>query len=381
MRKQSMRVINSVFIVLFIAMLILPLVFVDLSSNRVSVQENRMLAAHPDLADIKNHPGTFIRGFDAWFKDSTGFRERLLALYNVIGKNTWLNGFHSTSGHYVFLVGEEGHRYVAGEHGSLIPVFQGKKILSDEKLANMADKLEEIKTFLDRKGIPLIIMFCTGKEDIYPEFYPKSIKRGPEPIQLDVITRYLQEHTGVDVFNIRQALLAEKDNYLMYNVSGGDFGHYTEIGGFLAYRELMRHINKYFPELVSYELRDVDISFDKKGETCVSVEAEKMYKELAPSFFDDVEVVRPFSWENRAYENTEPDLPVILFLRDSFVEEKYFGKYVAQHFNKTIMIHFLNIEHFEEYIAKYKPDIVVFEAAPLHIGWFADNVAKIPELP
>jgi hypothetical protein len=362
------------------AMLILPLVFVDLSSDRVSAEENRMLAARPNLADIKNHPGTFIRGFDAWFKDSTGFRKQLLALYNVMGKNQRLNGIYYTDGQYGFLVGEQGHHYFAHVGGWLISKFQGKQLLSSEQLQNMASKLEEVKTFLDKKGIPLIIMFCTDKESIYPEFYPKAIKRGPEPIQLDLITGYLKEHTGVDIFNIRQALLAEKDNYMLYNVSSGDLSHYNETGAFFAYRELMRHINFYFPEIVPFEPKDVVIKYDGTGISHASLKTEKTYRKLDPSFFDDVDVARPFIWENEAYENTNFNLPVILFLRDSYAAEWFIGKYIAQHFGKAIFIHYVNMEHFEEYIVRYKPDIVVFESAERELKGFAYSVARIPKL-
>jgi len=378
-----MRIVNGCFIVLFLAMLILPLVFVDLSSDRVSAEENRMLAARPRLADIKNHPKTFIRSFDAWFKDRTGFRKQLLAMYRFIEISSLPSGFRYTDGKFVFLVGEQGHHYFAGIDGSLIPVFQGKKILSDEKLANMADKLEEVKRYLDSKGIPFVVMFCTNKESIYPEFYPKSIRPGPEPIQLDLITGYLKEHTSVDVFNIRQALLAEKGNYLLYPVSGdmNALSHYTMTGGFFAYRELMRHINVYLPKMLPYELNDDDIEYDEKMNPVVSLKVKASYKRLTPSFFDDVNYEDNLRMFNDAFENTDPDLPVILLLRDSFMNEEFIGKYVAQDFGKTVMIHFLNMEHFEEYITRYKPDIVVFEAVEYQLGLFADSVAKIPELP
>jgi hypothetical protein len=362
-------------------MLTIPLVFVDLSSDRVSVQENRMLAARPKLADIKNHPGTFIRGFDAWFKDSTGFRKQLLAMYRFIEINSLTSGFRYKDGKFVFLVGEQGHHYFAGIDGSLIPVFQGKKILYDNQLMAMAERLEAVKTYLDSKGIPFVVMFCTKKESIYPEFYPKSIKPGPEPIQLDMITGYLKEHTSVDVFNIRQALLAEKNNYLLYPVSGdmNALAHCTMTGGFFAYRELMRHINVYLPKMIPYELNDDDIEYDEKMNPVVSLKVKASYKKLTPSFFDDVNY--DYNFLNAAFENTDPNLPVILLLRDSYMNEEFIGKYVAQDFNKTVMINFLNMEHFEEYITRYKPDIVVFEAVEYQLGIFADSVAKIPELP
>jgi hypothetical protein len=362
------------------AMLILPLVFVDLSSDRVFVEENRMLAERPRLADMRNHPGTFIQGFDAWFKDSTGFRERLIKLYQMIDKNKWLNAVRYTDGQYVYLVGEKGHHYFASG-GELISKFQGKQFLSDEQLANMANKLEEVNTYLDNKGIPLVVMFCSDKESVYPEFYPKSIKKGPEPIQLDMITEYLQRHTSVDVFNIRQALLTEKNNYLLYDISSSDLTHYNEIGAFFAYRELMKHVNTHFPEIAPYELDDIDISYNEKGIPDISIKTKITYKELAPSFFDDVELKRLFSWENAAFENNNPDLPVILFLRDSYSHERYIGKYFASHFGRAIFIHYHNMEHLEEYIAKYKPDLVVFESAERQLRYFADCVAGIPELP
>jgi hypothetical protein len=362
-------------------MLALPLVFVDLTQDRISVQENRMLERRPPLSDMKNRPEVFIRQFDAWFKDSTGFKEQMLALYNVIDKNKWLKGVRYTVGQYTYLIGEQGHHYFVGANDYLIPKFQGKKFIPDEQLQTMGAKLEKIKTYLDNKGIPLVIMLCTDKESIYPEFYPKSIMRGPEPIQLEVITKYLQEHTTIDVFNIRKALLAEKDSYLLYAVSSDDTIHYNEIGAFFAYRELMKHITTYFPQIIPYELDDVEISYDEKEIPRVSLKMEKTYKSLDSSFFDDINLNHNTRNFAIAYENMGPSQPIILFLRDSYANEQFIGKYFAQHFGKAIFIHYENLTHLKEYITTYKPDIVIFESAEFQLEWFVDCVAEIVELP
>lgn len=380
-----MRILNGGFICLFLLMLVLPLVFVDFSTDRVSVLENRKLADRPNLADIKTHPVKFIRDFDAWFKDSTGFREKLLALYNAMEMNT-MSGVRYGNVQAVYLVGEYGHHFYAGQNGFMIRRFQGEPILSDGQLADMANKLEKIKVYLEGKNIPFIVMFCPDKESVYPEFYPKSIKRGPEPIQMDLVTNYLRENAGVDVVNVRQALLAEKNNYLLFNVSSGDLGHYTEIGAFFAYRELMKHINKYFPKIMPYELDDIEINYDKNGVPDVSMK-KKTYKTLDPAFFDDVDLGRPFTWENIIYENIDPDLPVIMVFRDSssgglFVsgyEIKLITQFIASQFYRAIFIHYSNLKNFNEYVAKFKPDIIVFEATERQIDILAKEANEIPD--
>ena len=374
-----MRFFNVCFIFVFVSMLAMPLVFVDLSSDRISVAENRILANRPLLSDLKNHPGTFIRQFDDWFKDSTGFREKLLVIYKAVNENKRLNNVCYTLGQTVYLMGEKGHHFYA--NNDLITKFQGKKFLSDEQLSGMAEKLEEVKRYLGEKGIPLAVMFCTDKESVYPEYYPKSIIRGPEPIQLDIITNYLQENTSVDIFNIRQALVAEKDKYISYQVSLGDLTHYNQTGAFFAYRELMKHINIYFPEIIPYKPDDIEISYDEKEIPDVKLKSGFTYQRLDSSFFDDVDVYRPFTWENHAYVNTDQNLPVILFLCDSYAQEYFIGKYFAQQFGRALFIHFCNISNIQEYINLFNPDIVVFESAERQLDPFADSVIGISELP
>jgi len=381
-----LRFFNGCFIFIFVLILTLPLVFIDLKSDRISVTENRMLANPPSLSEINKYPEIFIRQFDEWFKDSTGFREKMLIIYKVFIEK-WINNGISqyTDGQYVYLVGENGHHYFANVGGWMISKFQGKKFLSDEQLSGMARKLEKVKTYLDKEKIPLVVMFCADKESVYPEFYPKSIKSGPEPIQLDIITNYLQENTNVDIFNIRQALLAEKNNYLLYYkidtmAFTSAFAHYNEIGAFFAYSELMKHINKYFTQIIPYTTDDIEINYDEKEIPHVTLKSGFTYQKLDLSFFDDVNVHKPFTWQNSAYENKNLNLPVILILCDSYAAEHFINKYIAQHFGEAIFIHYSNAGNIKEYINQFKPDIVVFESAERALGDFANYVIGIPEL-
>jgi hypothetical protein len=286
-------------------------------------------------------------------------------------------GIQYKEGRLTYIVGREGHHFFTGYNHELIAKFQGRAIFSDEELRIFAQKLTAIKNYLNEKGIPLIVMFCTDKETIYPEYYSKTIRRGPEPGQLNIVTTYLQNATPVDIFNIQQALIAQKEPYLLYPKGPpGNLAHYNEIGAFFAYLELMKHINAYFPEIVPYSLGDINIACDENGVAGISLKKTPSYKKLDDSFFDNVTVSRPFSWENVAFENTGTGSLTALFLRDSYMGSNggYFTKYVVQHFNKTILIHFANIKNFRQYIETFAPDIVVLETAERQIKWFFDSV-------
>ena len=371
------KVLHAVFAVAFVLILLTPLLFIDLTGNTVSVKENRTLAPLPAMTDILHHPRLFIGQFDLWFSDHVGFREDSVSFYTkveAIGTQRYRDG------QYLYLIGQQGHVYFAGTDGQMIPKFQGKSILTDEQLRNFAVELDKVKEYLDRNGIAFVIMLCADKESIYPEFYPETIIRGPEPIQLELVTAYLGEHTNVDVFNIRQRLLVEKENFFVFNRSAGDLGHYNELGGFFAYHELMKHIHTNFPDVRPIELNEVNISYDSDEIPTVSLKGYLPYQMLDARFFDNAIVNRPFSWENIAFENYNVSLPTILIMRDSYAAPEIFSKYLAQHFGKTILIHHRNMDHFTDYVQLYKPDIVVFEAAERQLKSFSEHVSALQDL-
>jgi len=361
-----LRFFNACFIFLFVLMLALPLVFIDLKSDRVSAAENRKLANRPPFAEIKNSPGTFIRQFDDWFKDSTGFREKLINLYRktnvILSQNYYLDGIS------IVLMGKQGHHFHT-HYNQLLPIYQGKRWLDDIQSNELSNKLNEINQYLHKRNIPFIFMLCADKESIYPEYYPDFVIRGPEPTSLDVVVEYLSNHTNADFFCIKERFLQEKNNFLLYPKTGDiyELCHYNETGSFIAYRELMKHIGKYFSNLKPFSLKDVNITYRSNGSSSVTLKPEINYIEVNARFF-----------EATAFVNKNSSLPVILLFRDSYAD--WFPDYLPQHFSRTIMYHWNTLEHFEEYIDLYRPDIVVFESAERMIPEFTNYVIEIPEL-
>ncbi|MDR1618230.1 MAG: hypothetical protein LBS06_04180 [Treponema sp.] len=375
MKTKSFK---AAFVVTFIIMLLTPLLSTDLRNGAVSVEENRMLADRPPLSSI-NHPRTFIKDFNKWFDDHVGFREKFISLYRIFNK-LQRKGPQYREGNLTYITGKKGHHFFTGYNNEMTAKFSGKPIFSDKQLETFAQKLKTVKSFLDKEGILLIVMFCTDKESVYPEYYPESIRQGPEPIQLDFITDYLKNNASIDVFNIRRALLDQKGRYPLYPKGPlGDLTHYNEIGAFFAYRELLEHVNVYFPEIAPLSLDDIDISCDENGTAGISLIKEPSYKKLDAGFFDAVNVFRPLDNLDEAFENTCADTPTILFLGDSYMGHngKFISKYIAQNFGRVIFFNFRNIKNLPQYISTFSPGIVVLETAERQIGGFFHNLNRL----
>ena len=374
------KILHASFAVVFVAMLLTPLAFVNRHGGRESPTENRMLAARPQLAVLFGSPGDFIRQFDAWFSDNIGFREGLIALHKIAKKLE--NNVQYTDGQYIMLIGEQGHRYFAYTDGWMIRKYAGKHFVTGELLRGLSDGLGKARQYLEEKGIPFVVMLCADKEMIYPEYYPKSIVRGPEPIELETITDHLKNDRGIDAFNIRDCLLAAKGDYPVFD-KVGDVTHYNEIGAFFAYQELMKHIIAYMPEMEAFTIDDVDITYSdsdiEPGTPDVRLKRGTTYKRLDPSFFDAVPLVHPS--HGVAFENEDASLPTILLMRDSYAGDgNYFSRYIPEHFGKTIMIWWSDMAYFAEYVKAFEPDVVAFESAERELGGFAGHVMGLQNL-
>ena len=368
---------NRIFSALFALLLLTPLAFTDPTGGGVSEQENRALVSRPRLAEFRRWPSDFLRQFERWFSDNVGFREPLIRLHRPFAAGGFLPYDDESLG---WLAGQEGHLF----YYSNIPRYQGKSILTDDQKQTLANWLRETKRYLDERDIPLVTMLCADKESIYPEYYSRAIMRGPEPVQLDILTDYLKEHAAADVFNIRQCLLAEKHNYLLYN-KNVDIAHYNEIGAFFAYVELMKHVRSHLPGITPpLSVEDIVITYDANGIPDVSLKAGPSYRMLSAGFFDDLPLEWPYAWSNIAYENNDSTLPVILVFRDSYAGYYAGGagggdlinQYLPQHFGRTIFVHHdPNIKHIEQCVARYKPDIVVIEIVERLLYAFTNNIS------
>lgn len=361
--RSNKKAFSIVYVVLFLLILLAPLSFSDLQGGGQSLLENKRLEKRPPARSLLETPKEFIQKFEAWFSDNIGFREFLIALHRRIFLHVLPS--HSTYGKTMTLIGRDGHHFSPGSaFVSTLPVYLGKRPwLPDERMEQLAAKLNRTKRFLERRGIRFIVMFCADKESVYPEFYPESVTLGSAPTALDKVNEYISQNTSVDFFCIKERLLKEKSNYLLYPKThgAGDLWHYNETGAFFAYQELMKHVNAYFPSLTPFSLDDVNITYLPDGASRVRLKSGVSFKRIDEKEENDA----------RVFENQNRDLPTLLLMRDSYSYP--FDFYLPQHFSTTISRRHREAEHLEEYVYVYKPDIVIFEVAERGIAGFTTS--------
>jgi hypothetical protein len=373
MKIKNLSIVGTV---IFLSVLVTPMLFVNFSGGEISERENRVFASRPPISLLFTDPTSFVNQFDNWFSDNIGFREYMINSYKAIDSLDVRVQY--TDGQYTYLVGEEGHHFFAHTNGWMINKFQGEPFLSQARLTALVDGLSKIKAFLDERNIPFVVMFATDKETIYPEFYPKSIKKGEGEPQLETITKYVREKTYVDVFNLIESLYDEKENYLLYPKDNkGDLAHYNEMGAFFAYQELMEHIDDYIPNIHTFQINDIDILKNENGVVDIKLKNEASFKLADAEFFDGVDINHA-SFE--AYENLDSELPTILIMRDSYMGSGIFlSRYIPRHFGKTISFHFYNMKYFYNYVELFEPDIVVFEVSERELVNFSNAFSLLYE--
>lgn len=149
---MKVKVANIAFVILFMALLLVPLLRADFSGGKTSQQERRVLALRPPLQYMTPNTSDFIKQFDAWFSDNLGLREPIVTLYNKL--NSMYSQGYYLDGESVVFIGKEGHHFHSNDN-QITPIYQGKPWLSEQQLKDFSNGLNEIDQYLSSKGIPL----------------------------------------------------------------------------------------------------------------------------------------------------------------------------------------------------------------------------------
>ncbi|BCJ93386.1 hypothetical protein acsn021_09550 [Anaerocolumna cellulosilytica] len=374
MSNEKIKKVYGIFsIIIFLMIIVAPLVFINKNADKISIVENKKLASFPRIYNSDGKLNyTFLTEFESFIDDNIGFKEDVvigdIALnYKIFKKLKVPN----------FIIGkEENLFYTSG--GADIITIQGKNLFSDSKLEELSQGFTYMKEYFESKGADFYIMTIPNKEEVYPEFYPDSIKNIVSKTRLDYLSEYILKSTDVNIFNVKQELINNKNGEMLY-YKNYDCTHWNMNGAFVGYTEIIKQLSKKYSNLKCYEKEDFVIeTLKSKGAISHLSEFNILNKAMA---FDDeifsyhlkkgyqaqqsaempegVEIDvndKYFHYTNTNIENEQS----ILIIGDSYIYS-FILPLLAEHFSELYFVNYTSAQELMNLQNIVHADIVLYE--------------------
>jgi alginate O-acetyltransferase complex protein AlgJ len=212
--------------------------------------ENRLPAPFPKWHEASLvEAQKYIGGLDDYFSDHFGFRKQLIRWFQ-----NWKIGLFHDRSVYKVLIGPN-HWLFIGEQ-QMVEHYLGIMKFTPQQLQAWQRVLEKRRDWLAARGVKYLFVLAPDKQDIYPEELPAWLRNAApasRETKLDQFLKYMQEHSTVEILDLRPPLLAAKKiapTYLQNDT------HWNWFGGFVACQEVIKTLTKQFPDLPPLRLED-----------------------------------------------------------------------------------------------------------------------------
>lgn len=357
---------NLIVIIIFLVSITAPLIAMVFRLDQSTVvQENRERAKFPSINFKKNTLKKFPHDFYAYFRDNFGLRDTFVRL------NFWVRRVLLKESEFNdVLFGKNDWLFYLGEHE--MDDVRGITHYDEQTLQKWADSLELKRKWLAVQGIRYIFVIAPSKGTVYGEYLPYSFRKLRDNTGLDEFIDYMKSHSGVEIVDLRPALLAAKKNERLYDKTDT---HWNEYGAFIAYREISGAMSQWFPARSPDTLADyvIERKLEKGGDLAMLAGGAELLKEeqisLVPLRTRRAHRVETDRTDKKIISMRQDDngLPRALVFRDSFFdavipfisEQFQYVRYYRHHWDESTPI--------SEVIRSCRPDIVMEEFAERRI--------------
>lgn len=362
------RITKKVFLIIFIATLVVPLLLTNFKPNVVSELENRTLTKFPELYDSEGRKNEkYIKDFETWFNDNIGLRKELFAVNSKMQYDLFDNSAIEDVS-----IGDDGWLYYTRENNAKIasgeyPDFE------EEILKEICNRQIVIKNRLSSQGIEYVLFLPPSKISIYPEYLKGNFEIIKTPV--DVLADYIEANSDIKVIRLKEALLEEKvqtDKLLYFKTDT----HWNAYGSYIAYKQIIKKLSEWnlidtFPAEVEFlelsSMHDLTTMMVKNDQKYYE-EAITNYQILAPAAIEIEEgarynYIQQYVTDRNIrrgdyYENIDQDLPSFAVFGDSMFMD-CLEPLMAENCSSLTCIWDYNIT--QEMIDGIKPDIVFSE--------------------
>lgn len=355
------RAYRIVCVLVFASLLFAPLIG-RLAGIGSDVAEIELRRPHPppDLPTSLATLRRFAKRAEKHLDDSFGFRSQLVTAHSLVHRALGVSGSPK------YILGKRGW-YYHREIEDVLDQARGISHFSPPELERWIATMEARQRGLAAQGIDFLVVIAPNKHAIYPEYLPDWATQVG-------VTRYEQlrarlADSALQVLDAHEILRRAKASEPVYFRTDG---HWNDLGAFLVYREILAWIQARHPEVEGlersdFELRWVDRSVGtiSRGLNLLGFETEPV-PELA--LLEPSKVVRksisgpgpPWGGGKIFVSETDrPELPDVLFIRDSYSEP--LANFLQESMNRTLRIHHRGGRFDWSDIARHQPDIVIYE--------------------
>jgi alginate O-acetyltransferase complex protein AlgJ len=333
-----------------------------ISSNTISLEEKRRLAAYPNWQWDELHIIAFPGGFDRFYNDRFACRSALITSISLLK----YRAFNVSSSPKV-LAGN--NNWLFFMDGGDEETLRHWPCLPHSELENWVRTLEERRAWLAARGIRYVVFVTPTKSTIYREHVPSAFTCLTNKSRLDQLIEGLRNYSQVEVLDIRDNMKQSKIFTPLYCKTDT---HWNLVGAFVAYQCLAARLKKWFPAMHPLTANEIRIDRYKYGGGDLAGMAG-LYN-LVPEMFWDAYIVERKSQisqyppppdfrdnlhnhEPFATEVNNPALPTGFCLRDSFMQLPQ--RFISEDFRR--IVYHWRYDFPTNLIEKEKPDVVIQE--------------------
>lgn len=241
-RGGGIEKVDYLFLAIFFPMLFIPMI--GISDAVRSVRESRTLAKKPALKDLFKEKSDYGRRYENWFNDHFCGRVPLINLHDVLRNKLSL----LIQGKSVFYIKENRWDFLT---------YPLKLDYEPSLLHSIPKNILEMNQFCVQNGIKLYILEVPSKEIIYKEvvkkYYGFNEKKEMKASHTqETIRNEVRKHQIPYIYPYKALRDAAKSDFVFFKWTH----HWTDWGAFIGYRELMKEINKDFPDMPVTSLDD-----------------------------------------------------------------------------------------------------------------------------
>lgn len=351
---------KALFVLTFFGFITIP--SIQMLTNFMAVEQVESFNEKREMAKWDEVDGssidTLISTYGRYFKDNFGYRDHFISF-----NNRWKIQQFKISPNKAVVIGKKGWYFL--DDGYSREDHSGNRKLTENDLRLLKKNLLYRKDYIEKQGGKFYLVVFPDKMTVYSQYLPSSIQNSTGT-RLDQVLTYFKG-TGIDIFDLRPALIDESKKKIVYQKTDS---HCNRNGGFVVYREIMKHLKGDFPDLIPYNLNqfDVEEKSERTGDltTLVGVknyeENLRYYYSLKPGFYkgkaEYIEKYQDYGVSYQAtfsYLNPALNEPKLMMLNDSYIN--YIRDFLGNHFSEN---HYFWHQNFiESQVDEIQPDIFI----------------------